>query len=142
MKLNWGHKLVIGMSAFILFIVIMVFRMFSNSDGLEEKGYYEKGNQYQGRIDEMKNVEAFRDSVLLSFSDGILQLKFTAGAPDSAVFRALKPDARSKDFKITGIHDTEYPVDFRDRSKGKWNVQTEWYRKGKGFYHAETLFVP
>lgn len=54
MKLNWSHILIIGMSAFIIFIVAMGIKMSTSNSELYEKDYYKKGEDYAERMDQSK----------------------------------------------------------------------------------------
>ncbi|MDO7743869.1 MAG: FixH family protein, partial [Pedobacter sp.] len=56
--MNWGTKIAVGMSIFMVFIVVMVFTMFnSKTDALVDNDYYEKSINYDKVYDKKEQVK-------------------------------------------------------------------------------------
>ena len=80
--MNWGTKIVLGMIAFMLFIIAMVVYMFSvhGNDALVDEDYYEKGINYNQEYNAIQNVLFDKTEPNLSITKNqiIIKLKDSA----------------------------------------------------------------
>jgi hypothetical protein len=61
--MNWGIRIVIGLSVFIVFITTMVVKMMSTSTDLESVDYYSREVTYENEIISMKNTALLQAAI-------------------------------------------------------------------------------
>lgn len=140
--MNWGTKLVLGMAAFMSFIIGMVVYMFKQhgNDALVEDDYYEKGINYDKEYD--ANSNTLNDDAVpvikLSKTQLIIQLK------DAANYQLtlMRPSAKEKDVNSSGktIGDSNLIiVDATNLDKGLWSLKLQWHSNGKDYQFKKDI---
>lgn len=128
--MNWGTKIVMGMFAFMLFIVAMVIYMFHmhGRDALIEENYYEKGINYNAEYDAKQNVlqDDAQPKITITNTQLVIQLK------DSAEYALvlMRASDSNDDVKLKGT--TTGPshlilVDRTKMAKGMWFINLSWH---------------
>lgn len=134
--MNWGTKLVLGLSLFILFIMGMVVYMFKvhGNDALVDDDYYEKGINYNQEYDAKQNVlnDGAEPKITIHPAFMIIELK------DSAQYslRLMRPSSEKEDVKHTGntAGDTHaITVDTQQMHNGLWFLELSWTSNGKSY---------
>ena len=141
MKINWGTGIVIGMLAFISFIMYFVVTMMSSSDydhDLVVEDYYKAELHYQQDIDAQENALALNeqislerrgDSLIVLFPEGI-DLEKTTG-----MVSLYRPSNKNLDFSIpfSEIKSSEFEIPADQLVNGRWNVKVTWQNSEKEF---------
>ena len=141
MKINWGTGIVIGMLAFISFIMYFVVTMMSSSDydhDLVVEDYYKAELHYQQDIDAQENAIALNeqislerrgDSLIVLFPEGI-DLEKTTG-----MVSLYRPSNKKLDFSIpfSEIKSSEFEIPADQLVNGRWNVKVTWQNSEKEF---------
>lgn len=140
--MNWGTKIVMGMFAFMLFIVGMVIYMFHvhGRDALIEENYYEKGINYNAEYDAKQNVlhDDARPKITITHTQIVIQLK------DSAQYELvlMRPDNSYDDVKrkgnTTGASHLIL-VDKTKMAKGMWFMNLSWHAGGKAYLFKNNI---
>lgn len=142
--MNWGTKIVLGMAAFMLFIISMVVYMFKKhgNDALVEDDYYEKGINYNKEYDAKSNTlnDDATPVIKLSKSQVILQLK------DEADYQLtlMRPSEAKKDVTSKGktIGDSHLIIiDATHLVKGLWSLKLEWRSNGKDYLFVKEITI-
>lgn len=142
--MNWGTKIVLGMAAFMLFIISMVVYMFKThgNDALVEDDYYEKGINYDKEYDAKSNTlnDDAAPVIKISKSQLILQLK------DAADYQLtlMRPSEAKKDVTSKGktIGDANLIIiDAARLDKGLWSLKLEWHAKGKDYLFVKEITI-
>ena len=141
MKINWGTGIVIGMLAFISFIMYFVVTMMSSSDydhDLVVEDYYKAELHYQQDIDAQENAFALNEqislerrgeSLIIIFPEGI-DLENTMGTVS-----LYRPSNKKLDFSIpfSEIKSSEFEIPANQLVNGRWNVNVTWKNDEKEF---------
>lgn len=141
MKINWGTGIVIGMLAFISFIMYFVVTMMSSSDydhDLVVEDYYKAELHYQQDIDAQENALALNEqisirrkgeSLIVLFPEGI-DLEKTTG-----MVSLYRPSNKKLDFSIpfSKIKSSEFEIPADQLVHGRWNVKVTWQNSEKEF---------
>lgn len=147
MKINWGTGLVIGMVAFISFIMYFVVTMMSSSDydhDLVVEDYYKEELHYQQDIDAEKNALAMDQNIELKREGSKLFLQF----PEDMDLTNLegnvnfyRPSNKLLDFNIpfSDIKGQELEVPEAKLIQGRWNIKVYWQKEGKEFLFKEEI---
>lgn len=149
MKINWGTGIVIGMLAFISFIMYFVVTMMSSSDydhDLVVEDYYKAELHYQQDIDAQENAFALNEqislerrgeSLIIIFPEGI-DLENTMGTVS-----LYRPSNKKLDFSIpfSEIKSSEFEIPADQLVNGRWNVKVTWKNDEKEFmYKTEIVY--
>jgi len=140
--MNWGTKIVMGMFAFMLFIVGMVIYMFHvhGRDALIEENYYEKGINYNVEYDAKQNVlhDDARPKITITHIQIVIQLK------DSAQYELvlMRPANSDDDVKLKGNTTGSSHLILVDKTKmarGMWFVNLSWRAGGKSYLFKNNI---
>lgn len=147
MKINWGTGLVIGMVAFITFIMYFVVTMMSSSEfdhDLVVEDYYKAELHYQEDIDAEENALALdgkvrvekRGTKLVVFFPEIIDLKKMDG--DVNLYR---PSNKKLDFSISfsEIKNREFEIPEDLLVRGRWNVKVTWKNDDKDYLFKKEI---
>ena len=142
-KWNWGTKLALWITAFIVFMLILVFMTMRNNIMLVEKDYYPKGLDYQSRIDELENAQLKNASFLPSQENDSLQLKLSNVVADSGTLVFFRPSDNSLDrsypFNSQNNHPIRLPL--THFKPGKYILKAQWYYKNTPYYREQIIFI-
>lgn len=135
--MNWGTKIVLGMVAFMLFILSMVFYMFKvNDDSLVEENYYEKGIAYDKEYNAKKNVLTDEATPVVEITSDKLLIKLK----DNSTYqlKLMRPSSSKLDVEYMGQTDDNHSIsiNIEKLEKGLWTLHLEWQSN-----HKEYLFI-
>ncbi len=140
--MNWGTKIVLGMIAFMLFIVAMVVYMFKvhGNDAIVDEDYYEKGINYNQEYNATQNmlVDNATPTVNITKSQIILKLKDSA----SYEIKLMRPSTVKDNIQLKGSTLSTSNLILIDRTTmhfGVWFLELRWTSKGKDYLYKTTL---
>ncbi|WP_406826702.1 FixH family protein [Pedobacter sp. KACC 23697] len=140
--MNWGTKIVMGMVAFMMFIVTMVIYMFHvhGRDALIEENYYEKGINYNAEYNAKQNVlnDDATPKIIITHAQMVIQLK------DSAQYELvlMRPANSNDDVKRKGNTTGTSNLIVVDRTKmpsGMWFINLSWRTGGKTYLFKNNI---
>jgi hypothetical protein len=140
-KWNWGTKLFIAIVLFMSLISGFVVFSFKNEISLVEKDYYPKGQEYQQRLNEMKNASLKKDFFLFTQTkNGIM-----ANTPVLKADTASMLFFRSSDKKLDRVFDiasgdTSFMFENDNFEHGKYIVKVYWKSDNIGYYFERPFF--
>jgi nitrogen fixation protein FixH len=146
MKINWGTGIVIGMVAFISFILYLVITMSTNNDfshDLVTEDYYAKEIVYQNEIDAESNSHNLSESIngkrttegwLLTFPNEI-----NSDNSKGIVF-LYRPSNKVLDFEMPlEITNQTLLIPNKKMIDGRWNVTVDWTYNGKHYLYKKEI---
>ncbi|QXU43388.1 FixH family protein [Pedobacter sp. D749] len=140
--MNWGTKIVMGMFAFMLFIVGMVIYMFHvhGRDALIEENYYEKGINYNAEYDAKQNVlhDDAKPKISITDSQIVIQLKDSAEYELVLMRPANSDDDVKRKGNTTGASHLIL-VDKTKMAKGMWFINLSWHAGGKAYLFKNNI---
>lgn len=140
--MNWGKGIVIGMAAFITFIVAMGVRMMSNQTDDYDHDYYEKGLRFDADYRKEKQVTLDDAKPAITLNASIISIKFKAEATGQIHF--ARPSDRRMDrlthFKsdVNGIYNSKVGLP----ANGRWQLVLDWQSNGKQYLYQQEVWVP
>lgn len=138
--MNWGTKIVIGLAAFMSFVIVLVIRaVTSDKDDLVVKDYYEQGLNYDAEYQDKQNVTANHAAPALTLKGENLFVSFTA--PARGQLRLMHPNDAAKDKVMkfdTGAGATT-ALDVRSLERINWRIRIEWVTDGKPYMYDASL---
>lgn len=146
MKWNWGKGIVVGMIAFMSFILYMVITMSTNKEyrhDLVTEAYYAKEMAYQTEIDAETNTNNLKEKIkgkkikegwLLSFPSELAPSKITGN-----VF-LYRPSNQKLDFDFPLIlSGSNLLIPDKQMVDGRWNITVEFKYDGKEYLYKKPI---
>ena len=143
MKFNWGHGILLGLLAFMTFIIVLVSKMIGAKVDLVSPDYYEKGIAYQEQIDndKLSNSDVF---VLKQIGTELLlqpkdTLNVLVNKPVQLDF--FRPSDKDLDFSLQATVDSfgKLQLSQNQLTKGLWRIKVSWMENGKTFFTEKDL---
>ncbi len=147
MKINWGTGLVIGMLAFISFIMYFVITMLSSTDydhDLVTEDYYRAELYYQQDIDAEKNSLGMKEQIQVKNEGDKLIVQF----PETMKLNEMegnisfyRPSNKKLDFQIPfkELSGNSLIVPEENLVKGRWNININWTNMDKDFLFKKEI---
>ena len=140
--MNWGTKIVLGMVAFMIFIIAMVVYMFSvhGNDALVDEDYYEKGMNYNQEYDAKQNVTADHADPLITINRNQVVILLRDSA--SYELKMMRPSTTKDDIKATGTTVGDSNLILLSTKKmvsGLWFMELKWKSKGKPYQFSKNI---
>jgi nitrogen fixation protein FixH len=146
MRINWGTGIVVAMIVFMSFIVTLVVIMSGSGDGLEEAGYYEKGNRHDEKMQAMENAASLGAALEIKWqaAAGSIAIVFGKGnAPDSGIVALKRPSDLRMDFRQPLLPGSDsQSVSWQGKQSGLWNVECTWHQQGRKYFKTQQLLIP
>jgi hypothetical protein len=142
-KWNWGTKIFLAYTSFVLFMVFMVYMCSRQHYDLVSSDYYAKELKYQDIITATENTQGLSEKVIVMQKAEGVEVKLPAQeAPrHDGKIEFYRPDNARLDFTETFA---DVSVISADRSKfkpGMYKVKVSWMSAGKPYYDEQPLFV-
>ncbi|WP_026898160.1 FixH family protein [Daejeonella oryzae] len=140
--MNWGTKIIIGLSAFMLFITTLGVLMFrsSKTDSLIEDNYYEKGQAFNQDYDAKQ--KALDEKLLPAFdTENGLLISFPVSVNYKLSLKRLSDQLMDKDY--TGITDSDHQIKIpkEELQTGPWLIRIEYSVNGKNYLYEDKILL-
>ena len=148
MEINWGMRIAIFYSCFVLVMVSMVVFSLQNKTQLVEDNYYNKDLNYESFRIKRQNATNLKTKVAIDFNLEATQLniKFPdANETYTGIVTLYRPSDKHADrsYKIVINNDgiMSIPIKYEVIKKGLWVVQVDWNSRGLEYYIEESIFI-
>ncbi|MCM4157857.1 FixH family protein [Gramella sp. AN32] len=147
MKINWGTGIVIGMAAFISFIMYFVVTMMTSKEydhDLVVEDYYKAELHYQQDIDAEENALAMKEnvSVLNQRGNWIVVLPESINLAEIVGnINLYRPSNKMLDFEIPLKDLTSHEIILPNEKMidGRWNLSVNWKIRGKEYLFKKEI---
>ena len=144
MQLNWGLKITILYSGFVILIITMVSMAMSQKVDLVSKNYYEQELQYQDKIDKINRTHALSEQMTWQVNRNTLLIKFPEqfkGKLIKGTIYFFRPSDETMDKKITISVDTSlcFKVSTNQLNKGLYKMQIDWNVDNNEYYNESVI---
>jgi hypothetical protein len=137
-KISWGTGIVIGISIFVVAVVIQTFFLMNQKVDLVEENYYEKGLKHQKQIDIQKRTLEYPEQIEFKYDGQFITIIFPESIKGNLVKGEIlfyRPSDSNLDMKFP-IQLTEQkqviPVSYFKR--GFWRIKLNWSYNTENFY--------
>lgn len=143
--MNWGYRILILYSLFIVGILTMVYKSTQQKVELVSENYYEQEVQYQDQYNRMQNSNQPENKLVVNAMLGSAEIQFPSTFINSKVdgkVTFFRPDNKNLDFSVpvelsAGIQ----KIQSEKLTKGYWKVQIYWNADGKPFYQESKVHI-
>lgn len=144
--MNWGVKIAIFYTSFVLIVLASVFFAMNQKFDLVTENYYDKEIKYQEQIDKQQRTNSLKEKTEIQLMSDIVKIKFPnlpdKNNPKNSII-LYRPSDVSKDIKLTIIPDSlKYQViPIRELTKGLWKIKLNWVSDGTEYYHESIINI-
>jgi len=141
-KWNWGTKIFLVYTGFVVFMLIFVFLCTRQQFDLVSSDYYAQELKYQEVIDGKNNANLLSTGMTMSAAnDSIfvhLPVEEVHGGGEIFFYR---PDNASLDLKVTFVNNATIAIPVSKLSSGTYKVKATWTNDGKPYFHEISYTV-
>jgi hypothetical protein len=141
--MNFGHKIAIAYTSFVVIIITMVVLCINNKDIFLVSGdYYKREIAYQEEINKYDNTSKLTAPVQISKKSGKVEIMFPQELEGSSgELHFYRPSNAKLDFKvpIALSSDLTQTVDVSQQVSGLWVLKMEWNKSGKTYMKEEKI---
>lgn len=141
--MNWGTKLIIGMVAFMGFIIILVILMIKphNADSLIDNNYYEKGQTYDKDYNARRDAKD--DNMLPTVQSGKngLTINFSKPVSYDISLRRLADSQFDRSYKSDSSRST-VRIPHSDLRSGSWLIRIEYTLGQRNYLYQNKILLP
>lgn len=146
MKWNWGKGIVLGMLAFMGFILYMVITMSVDknySHDLVTEEYYAKEMVYQTEIDAEKNLNGLNEKISGQKTEDGWLLKFPTELTNensTGKIALYRPSNQKLDFEIPmELTNSQVMIPKKNLIDGRWNITIDFQYEGKNYLYKKEI---
>ncbi|HAT66273.1 MAG TPA: cytochrome C oxidase Cbb3 [Flavobacteriaceae bacterium] len=146
MKINWGTGIVIGMVAFMGFIMFMVITMMTDKEydhDMVTENYYAKDLVYQNEIDAEKKANSLTSKIKIEKSSEGLHIYFPEELQEKNVIgfiQMYRPSNEKLDFQIPlQIENSTMLIEDSKLVGGSWKVTIAWEMDGEQYLFKKAI---
>lgn len=148
MKFNWGTGIVIGMVAFMGFIITLSTRMIGTKVDLVTKDYYEQGIEHEQHMEEVRAAKDLSQpvEVEVNYSASQLEITFPKEFSENAVtgktLLFFPADAnKDKEVPLQLNANLKQTIPLEKLGKGVWRVKLHWECNAKKYYYEKEVII-
>jgi|SRR5690554_48173 len=144
-KWNWGTKIAILYSSFVLFMLGMVYFSFIQKYDLVTENYYAKELTFQDKIDSRERYKNLNQEMQIVIEGNMLSIIFPH--LDSEIIEGeiacFRPSDIDKDFNLA-INPTtnKQSIPLNKFSKGKYLLKIDWKVANQEYYTERSIIIP
>ena len=146
MKWNWGTGIVVGLAAFMSFIIFLVVKMTTNenySHDLVTDEYYAKEMKYQTEIDAETNTYNLKEIIKSNKTDKGWLLVFPEELEPSKIKGKVflyRPSNQKLDFDLPlNLTSSNLLIPEHRMLDGRWNITIDWTYEGKPYLYKKQI---
>ena len=144
--MNWGKGIVIGMVAFMSFIVVLVAKMIGQKVDLVQEGYYKSDLEYEKQQAKEANYLTLKEKVSIMQKGKQLEIIFpNREIPliSSGTVVLFRPSEKKEDklYMLSLDSEGKQILPTSNLSMGLWKVKLEWKEGNTAFYTEKELML-
>ncbi len=136
-KFNWGTGIFLFYSAFVFFMLSLVFMSMQQDIQLVTENYYTEGIDFQKKINQQTNVAALKEKpTIKQFENGTIEIKFpTSNSKTDKIngkIAFFRPSDKDLDFSLPiRLTETNNQLITKKIKQGLWRIKMSWTQEDK-----------
>jgi hypothetical protein len=140
--MNWGKGIVIGMSLFMAFILVLVISLMSHSVDLESEDYYQREINYQSEITAMNKSNELKEKIVVTSMENHVSVVVPAELNcENIEIEMKRPDNKDLDQTFNVNNTKSYLIDKTKLVKGHYNVEIRYQVEGAEYMQKQTIII-
>jgi hypothetical protein len=144
MKFNWGVGVFVLYAAFVILILLLVFKSFNTKVDLVTEDYYQQELKYQGIIDQKENVDNLEQGLEYEVSGPNIFLAFPPGHQSAeGSILVYRPSNKNYDktFDIKLDENGKMVINMKNSPIGLYKLKIGWSNKDTAYYLEEDIYL-
>ncbi|MFY7840914.1 MAG: FixH family protein [Lacibacter sp.] len=146
MTLNWGHKVTLGFSAFVVFMFFMVYKSMHTDFQLVSKEYYKDELAYQQVIDGTNRANQLSTAVSIAQNNETVTIQLPEELKGKKISGNIwlycpTDDKKDQRLTLTADADARLQIERKTIAAGNYVVKINWTADGTAFYNEQALTV-
>ncbi len=144
-KWNWGTKIALLYSSFVLFILFMVYMSFGQKYDLVTENYYAKELVFQNKIDGQERYKQLETPLKVEIVDQHLKITLPHAEKEKIIGKVdcFRPSDESQDFEFTfNTSENVIHIPLERFKKGKYLLKLDWAVLDTEYYTERTVIIP
>ena len=144
--MNWGWKIVVLYSGFVIMTLGMVFYFMGHKVDLVAEDYYKQEIEYQDQIDKITNAQSLKEQIGFEYlsSQRKVKLNFPSdhlvkGIDGTIHFYRPSDSDLDKQFAINPSSSGEQVIAIGSLKKGLWKLKISWTADDIPYYDEKTI---
>jgi hypothetical protein len=135
-NINWGWKIAIFYSSFVLGMLFLVYKTSTVKTELVTKDYYAQELVYQDELDAKNRAQALHNKLSLSKTAEQIVLSFPQEFNSNSAFEGkvkfycAADSKRDKEFKIDNLDNGIFSVPITEVKEGRYTMKVSWSKDG------------
>lgn len=145
MKFNWGFKIALFYSSFVVFILFMVYMAFGQKYDLVTEDYYAQELEFQHKIDGKSRVNNLAENLKISIDQNNLNILFPKEMEGSlkGKINCFRPSDQDQDFEKEIVpDDLLQTIPLSQLKSGKYTLKLDWTSNGLDYYTEKIVIIP
>lgn len=144
--MNWGYKILIGFSTFVIGMLCMVGVAMKQSNEMIDDNYYDKELKYQDKIDASKNLSAVAEKLSITDSGNVVVLQLplaTISSNTTGTIECIRSAEQKKDVMLQ-LHVDATGKQVLPKTlfvNGVYQLRLDWVTNGTAYFHQQVLTV-
>jgi hypothetical protein len=140
--MNWGKGIVIGMSLFIVFILVLVIGLMSHRVDLQSEDYYQKEINYESELQAMRNSSELENKIEVIEQKEYIVIQIPSeGEYIDLKVEFIRPDDNKLDQSFKIVNTKSYLIERKSLIKGKYNLEIYYSHKGKDCLQKQNIYI-
>jgi len=140
--MSWGKGIIIAMTAFITFILYLVFTLTSKNTDLESEDYYKREIDFEQEIIASNNTNALEEKIKVTQDDDFVIIQMpTDKTIDSSHVSLLKPDNKKLDLELDFEGTKNLMIPKKDLTKGKYQLKINFIIESENYLYKDDLTI-
>lgn len=144
MKLNWGFGIFAFYTAFVIFILFLVFRSTQEQVDLVTDDYYQKELEYQDIIKKKDNATKLDTGLTYTINKMSVDLQFPPShkKPNGNII-VYRPSNKNfdKSFDLDLDENNEMSISMKDSPLGLYKMMVSWEFDSLGYYVEKDIYL-
>jgi len=144
-KISWGTGIVIGISIFVIAVVIQTIFLMNQKVDLVTEDYYTKGLDYEKQIEIEKRTNQFADQVNLTYDGQFVIINFPDTFKSDLVNGEIvfyRPSDSNLDIKIPiKLENQKQVIPVSSLKRGFWRVKLNWNYNNNNYYKETAINI-
>jgi len=145
-KLNWGWRITILYSGFVVLMLFLVYKTTTVKDDLVTPDYYARELKYQEQLDKQKRTHELKQQPVWHVNGKKVAIKF----PEEMISKNVKaeilfynPAEAKKDFSVSCSPDSSglCEVSSEKFQHGAYQMKIDWNADGISYYNEGTINI-
>ncbi len=144
--MNWGYKILIGFSIFVIGMLCMVGVAMKQNNEMMDDNYYDKELKFQDKIDASRNLSTVAEKLSITDSGNVLVFKLPAATFASntiGTIECIRSSEQKRDVKLN-ITLNNKGIQIIPKTlfiNGVYQLRIDWKTNGTSYFHSQVLNI-